>query len=200
MVRARKRIKNNTNPQAAYQEVVKKTSKKNKTPEQLKLLLNPEDTPSNPLTHARLMEWLADTGWVEGYIRKRISPMDAHLIEDFTQSIWLAILLVKPDYMMNSWYGGKGRFVNLIKCIIDRNLGSTSLDTYRTNKHWHHMHTTLTDESWQQFEEGNINTTWTDRFPVKQRCPSGNYKKNIVIEYEEMPDRTEIDYLIDATN
>lgn len=198
--RAPQRVKNNVNKQAVYQEVVQKSSKKNKTPDQLKLLLNPEDTPQNPLTYHRLMDWLADTGWVEGYIRKRISPMDAHLIEDYTQSIWLAILTVKQDYIMNSWYSGKGRFVCLMKKIIDIQLHCTSTDTYKTNKHWHHMHTTLTDESWRLFEDGDTHTTWTDRFPVKYNCPSGNRKKMVKVEYEDLPDTTEKEFLVDSIN
>ena len=200
MAKAIKRIKENTNRQETYQEVVQKSYKKNKKAENLKLLLNPEDTPENPLTYQRLMEWLADTGWIEGYIRKRISPMDAHLIEDFTQSIWLAILTVKQDYIMNSWYSGKGRFVGLMKCIIDRNLYSTDLETYKLNKHWHHFHTTLTDDNWRKLEEGEIKTTWTDRYPARYNCPSGNRKKMVKVEYEDLPAETESEYLIDSIN
>lgn len=191
-----KQIQRRTTTKQKYVEKVKTKQTHTKSPDQLKLLTNPEDTPKNPLTFHRLMEWLADTGWVEGYVRKRISPMDANLIEDYTQSVWECILRMKPDYVMNSWKTGKGKFVNLMKCVIDLQLRCAA-QVYKENKQWHHIHTTITDEQWELLENGNRDITWTDRFPVKYNCPSGNRKKMVKVEYEDLPTHVETE-LTDA--
>ena len=70
-----KRIQERKLNRDLYVERVEKKQTSTKSPEQLKLLINPEDTPENPLTHARLMEWLADTGWVEGYISEQTEEL-----------------------------------------------------------------------------------------------------------------------------
>lgn len=169
-----------------YKEVISKRPPKKKSPEQLKLLTNPEDTPKNPLTWERLMEWLADTGWVEGFIRKKISPMDAHLIEDYTQSLWLSLLEVKKERMMEIWYHGKGAFVNYIKTILSIQLKSTSSPAYCVNKHFHHTHVCLDDDQWAVFEEGNTLSHYDTVYPVKYNCPSGNRAKMVRMEHDLM--------------
>ena len=194
--KVKKRVESNSNRQAAYKEVVEKRSKTTKSPDQLKLLINPEDTTTNPLTYHRLMDWLANTGWVEGYIRKRISPMDALLIEDYTQSIWVQILLIKPDLMMEIWYNGKGCFVNYIKRLIDIQLHCKS-HVYNENKHFHHTHITLSDEQWDPFENAVPETMFTDSFPERYNCPSGNRKKMVIVQHDLQPISTDYDRLID---
>lgn len=194
--RVPKRISNNANRPEAYKEVVKKRAKTTKSPEELKLLTNPEDTPENPLTFERLMQWLADTGWVYGYIRKRISPMDAHLYEDYAQSVWLVILELRPEYVMEVWYHGKGQFVNFMKRVIDCQLQYRTY-TYSVNKHFHHTHLALTDEQWKLLEEGETNTTFINSYPVKCECPSGNRKKMVMVEHDEVPISTEYDSIVD---
>lgn len=191
-----KRVYRNANKPEAYQEVVKKRSKTTKSPENLRLLMNPEDTPENPLTFHRLMEWLAWTGWVYGYVRKRISPMDAHLYEDYAQSVWLTILELRPEYVMEVWYHGKGKFVNFMKRVIDCQLQYRT-NTYHLNKHFHHTHLTLTDEQWMRFEEGETDSTFIDSYPVKYNCPSGNRKKMVQVEHEEKAIQTDYESLID---
>lgn len=161
------------------------------------LLINPIDTPTNPLTYHRLMDWLARTGWVEGYIRKRISPMDAHLIEDYTQTIWEVILAVKSDTIMEVWYHGKGKFINFMKAVIDIQLRSVSCKTYNENKRFHHIHCTLSDEQWHAFAEGNTTSTWTDTYPVKYMPKSGNRKKMVYLEHEVLEITTDYIDLID---
>ena len=177
-------IRNNLTKKTQYQERVAKQKGMTKTPDQLALLLNPEDTPENPLTYSRLMNWLAHTGWVHGYVRKRISPMDAILYEDYAQSVWLVILELNPELIMEVWYNGKGRFINFLKRVIDVQLYSTSTSTYLTNKRFHHIHCTLSDEQWLNFEEGNEDTTSTKTYPVKYECTSGNRKKMIKMEHD----------------
>lgn len=188
-----KNIKKNDNKQTAYEERVKKIKVKHKA-EDLPLLINPVDTPDNPITWERLMQWLADTGWVYGYVRKRISPMDANLYEDFAQHCWLVILNCKKERIMEIWSKGKGAFVNYIKAIIDIQLKSTCTPTYTVNKHFYHTHCTLSDEQWKYFNEGETTSTRIDAYPVKYKCPSGNRKKMVRIEYEELPIYVDTEY------
>lgn len=185
-----KRIQERKLNRDLYVEKVEKKKTSTKSPDQLKLLINPEDTPKNPLTHARLMEWLADTGWVEGYIRKRIHPLSVHLIDDFTQSIWLEILTVKPEYIMDSWYKGKGYFVNLIKRIIDIQLTSLSNVTYLENKRYHLTHFGLTEDQWRHLEDGDLKINFSSAYPEYIKCPSGNRKKNCKVAIKEHNEAT----------
>lgn len=120
--------------------------------------------------------------------------MDGHLYEDFAQHCWLAILQIKKDRIMEVWRNGKGAFVNYIKRVIDVQLKSTTNPNYQTNKHWHHVHCTLSDEQWHHFEEGETTSTWIDSFPVKYQCPSGNRKKMVKIEHEELPIHVDPEY------
>lgn len=181
--RVDKRLQNNANRQAAYKDIVEKKRVSKKSVEELKLLTNPEDTAENPITWERLMDWLANTGWVEGYIRKRISPMDAYLIEDFTQSIWVCILRVKKEYIMEVWSHGKGKFVNFMKRVIDLQLFSRA-QTYKENKEWHHIHSLLDEDQWSLFENGNNHSTTIHAYPEKYNNPSGNRKKMVRVATE----------------
>lgn len=168
-------------------EVNPKTTKKQKTAEQKRWLSNPKDTPENPLTWEKLVEWMAWTGWIEGYVRKRISPMDAHLYEDYAQSCWIEILERPHDYLLEIYRHGKGKFTNYIKCIIDNQIKSGTSQVFKTNKRHYHTELMLSDEQWKALEEGNDNTHWTDTYPVKYNCPSGNRKKMVRMEYEDLP-------------
>lgn len=179
-------IKRNSIKNEVYQERVTRVKKKH-TAEELPLLINPEDTEENPLTFERLMDWLASTGWVYGYVRKRISPMDANLYEDFAQSCWIQILQCKPERIMEIWHKGKGAFINYIKVVIDTQLKSSDTPTYKVIKHFHHTHHLLSDEQWRNFEEGIDHSTFIDTYPVKFMCPSGNRKKMVTMEHEELP-------------
>lgn len=175
----------------------KKRNPNRRSVEELKLLSNPIDTPEDPLTHDRLMQWLADTGWVYGYIKKRISPMDAHLYEDYAQTIWLYILEMDPNKILEVWYHGKGQFVNYIKKVIDGQL-MWKTDTYKLNKHYHHVHKSITPEQWHRLEEGESQVMYTDNYPVKCDYPTGNRKKMVTIEYEDLPiDIESMDDIID---
>lgn len=192
-----RRAKLQADPQKAYEEAVSRKYKDSKSVEELRLLQNPEDTQSNPLTFNRLMEWLAWTGWVDGYVKKKISPMDAHLWQDYTQSVWLVLLELKPDYVMSIWYKGKGRFVNFIKKVINIQIRAKGSATYNVNKHFHHTHKTLTDEQWQIISDGGTSISYTDTYPVRYTPPSGNRSKMVQIEYDEIPveiERADITY------
>lgn len=189
-----KSIQRNINKDIIYQERVKTVKSRKHTAEELPLLINPIDTPDNPLTYSRLMEWLANTGWVYGYIRKRLSPMDAYLYQDIAQSIWLSILEVKQETMMRVWYTGKGKFINYIKRVVDTQLRISNGPNYNTNKRFHRTHYLLTDEQWKAFEEGSTNSTFIDTFPVRYNCPSGNRAKMVRPDYEELPIHVDPDF------
>lgn len=194
--RVNKRTQTNANRQSAYKEIVEKKSKTKKTIEELKLLINPEDTRDNPITYDRLMDWLANTGWVEGYIRKRISPMDANLIEDFTQSIWECILKIRHEYIMEVWSHGKGQFVNFMKRVIDLQLHCRA-QVYKENKQWHHEHIMLDDNQWNLFENGSATSTYIHTYPEKYNCPSGNRKKMVRVATEEQEIITDIENILE---
>lgn len=186
-------IKRNDNKDLLYQEQIKKGNKKHNADE-LPLLINPEDTKENPLTWERLMDWLANTGWVYGYVRKRISPMDAALYEDYAQQCWVEILSSKKERLLEVWHKGKGAFINYIKVIIDVQLKSIGSKNYKINKHFYHTHCTLSDEQWKHFKDGETISSRIDAYPVKYQCPSGNRKKMIQIEYEEVPIIVDTEY------
>lgn len=194
-----KSIQRNNIKEAVYKERVQKKSFHH-TAEECPILINPEDTKQNPLTWDRLMNWLADTGWVYGYVRKRISPMDAHLYEDYAQHCWLSILEVKPERMMEIWYTGKGAFINYIKRIIDIQIKSMTTSTYIVNKKFHNTHVTIPHVEWEKLEEGCRVANWVDAFPVRYNCPSGNRKKMIQIEYEELPFEVDPGYSLIETH
>ena len=109
-----------------------------------KLMTNPPE----PLTWQILMNWLSDTGWVEGFIGKRISPLDRLYFADYVQECWVQILEVPQDKMMEIWYRGKGKFVNYIKSIIVNNIYSKSSHCFKNIREAGKHEMFLTDEQW----------------------------------------------------
>lgn len=123
--------------------------KKPKQPKRLpKLLTNPPE----PLTRDSLMQWLSDTGWVEGFIGKRISPLDRAYFDDYVQECWVQILEVPPEKILEIWYRGKGKFVNYIKSIVMNNIYSLSSHLYKNIRLGRSIERTLTDEQWSMLE------------------------------------------------
>lgn len=101
---------------------------KSKTKRQYyKLFTNPPDNP----TYYQLMDWLADTGWIEGRVRKIISSLDLEYLDDYIQEVWIQILEVPIPKMMDIWKKGKGKFCNYIKSIIVNNVISTQSNLYK---------------------------------------------------------------------
>ena len=131
-----------------------------------KYLINPEDTPENPLTWERLISWLVETGWCDAMIRKFISPLDQHVADDMFQETWLQILEVPKDKLMGIWYKGKGKFTNYIKSIITNNLISKSSIVYRNIKAPYTKMMTLDDSAWKKFERGEEWSTGEVIFPI----------------------------------
>ena len=133
-----------------------------------KYLLNPEDTDENPLTKERLMNWLADTGWVEGHIRKQISPLDVKYTEDYIQEVWLQILEVPEEKIMSIWYKGKGKFTNYIKAIIMNNIYSNSSHLYRNIRAGQENVYHLDEVGWKALESDQ-DTYITHQYPVASK-------------------------------
>jgi hypothetical protein len=152
-------------------------------PKHYKLLNNPEDSVKNPLTHTRLMNWLSDTGWVEGLVSKRISPLDRHLIEDYIQEVWVQILEVPPEKLMEIWYKGKGKFVNYIKSIVINQIYSGSSATYKHIKAPNKDMLYLDDEGWKNLTEKSSSIAYL-HFPIINR--DGDLKNRVSYEFEEI--------------
>lgn len=113
-----------------------------------KLLTNPPE----PVTWQSLMQWLSDTGWVEGFIGKRISPLDRAYFDDYVQECWIQILEVPQDKILEIWFRGKGKFINYIKSIIINNIRSSSSHVFNNIRRWRQIERTMTDEQWGALE------------------------------------------------
>lgn len=159
-------------------------------PKHYKLLNNPEDSVNNPLTHTRLMNWLADTKWVEGLVSRRISPLDRHLIEDYIQEVWVQILEVPPEKMMEIWYKGKGKFVNYIKSIVINQVYSGSSATYKHIKEPNKDMLYLDDAGWECFSNGLDAAETIITFPVINR--NNNLDERVKFECEKITVHSEI--------
>lgn len=162
------------------------------------LLTNPPDTEDNPLTHKRLMDWLAKTGWVENHLRSRISPLDRNHIEDYIQEVWIQILEVPPEKMLEIYRRGKGKFVNYIKSIIMNNIYSKSSHLYKNVREPYHKEYYLTDEQWQElFNESrtDIDMIFPIHQPTKER---ESFFDKVQFEHNLEPISTEIKFIEDA--
>lgn len=153
-------------------------------PKHYKYLQNPEDTPSNPLTWERLMEWLSDTGWVEGRVRKCISPLDMRYLDDYIQEVWIQILEVPPDKLMGIWRKGKGKFTNYIKSIISNNICSTVSPLYKNIRKDSANEVTLDDVGWDAFSNGSDTSETITKYPVSNK--NGNLEDRVKFEYEKV--------------
>lgn len=152
-------------------------------PKQYKLLNNPEDTPSNPLTWERLMSWLVDTGYIEGLVRKRISPLDRHLIDDYIQEVWVQILEVPHDKLLDVYRRGKGKFVNYLKSIVVNNIYSGSSHLYKNLRAGQKELVHLNDNEWVNLEE-NEETHFLQHFPVINRDRGVKPSERVSFEYD----------------
>lgn len=149
-----------------------------------KLLDNPEDSETNPLTRDRLMEWLASTGWVEGHIRMKISPLDRAYIEDYIQEVWEQILRVPPDKILEIYRRGKGKFVNYIKSIIMNNIYSNSSRLYQHIRAGQESLVHLDEVGWKLLESDEDSYA-TLHFPIIQR--DNDIECRVKFELETIP-------------
>lgn len=138
-----------------------KSHHKPKQKKEYKLLTNPPE----PVTRQSLMQWLSDSGWVEGFIGKKISPLDRVYFEDYVQECWLQILLVPEDKILDIWYRSKGRFINYIKSIVVHNIYSYSSHLYKNIRAAGKVEKFLTDEQWQRLEDTG-ESEYEETFPI----------------------------------
>ena len=178
----------------------KSTKKKSPKPKQQKKEYKLFTNPPSPLTWQGLMQWLCDTGWVEGRIGKIISPLDRPYYDDYVQSVWVEILSVPQDKILDIWCRGKGRFVNYIKSIILNNIRSTGSRVYNENKKWRHVERTLTDEQWASLDgtgESEIDTTFCindfDPETRNKSCHYGFDKESCKVDEEDRMDEDKYD-------
>lgn len=152
------------------------------------LMINPEDTDENPLTYKRLMTWLAETGYVEGFLYKKISPLDMPYVEDYIQEVWVQILSVPPEKIMYLWYKGKGAFTNYIKAVITNNIISTSSPLYIHIRKDIKDHIHLDDEGWTHLDNDEEADAYIQSmFWEKSINPAtGRPKRMPTISYEKI--------------
>ena len=144
-------------------------------------LTNPEDTESNPLTRERLLEWMASTGWIEGHVRKRMSPLDYAHMDDYIQSVWEQICLIPEEKLLEIYHKGKGKFTSYLKALIGNQVYSNSSAPYKENKADVFEELYLDDNQWVRLEEDE-ETSYNQQFPVIQRDEDSTQK--VKFEYD----------------
>lgn len=117
-----------------------------------KLFRNPPDNPS----YEQLMNWLADTMWVEGRTRKVMSSLDQPYLDDYIQEVWLQILEVPQDKIMSVWRKGKGKFCNYIKSIISNNVISVQSNLYKHIRKDRKNEIYLDDQGWINLDSDGV--------------------------------------------
>lgn len=146
---------------------------------QPKLFTNPKE----PVTRDSLIQWLCDTGWVEGHIRKRISPLDYKQIDDYIQSCWEEICKIPEEKLLDIWNKGKPKLVNYIKSLIQNQVHSSCSKTFKENKQWCQVEIPLEDSQWINLEETGT-TKMVQQFPVINRDKGITPDQRVCFEYD----------------
>lgn len=154
-------------------------------PKQPLWLTNPEDTETNPLTRERLLNWMASTGWVEGYIRKRISPLDYAHMDDYIQSVWEQICLIPEEKLLEVYRRGKGKFTSYLKALIGHQVYSSCSATFKENKEYYFNEIYLDDVGWKRLEDDDEAEAYLT-FPVLERERGKSSKATVKIEEEKI--------------
>lgn len=147
-------------------------------------LINPEDTETNPLTRERLLDWMASTGWIEGYVRKKTSPLDYAQLDDYIQSVWEQICLIPEEKLLEIYRKGKGKFTSYLKSLMDHQVYSSCSATYKENKKYYFNEITLDDKGWESFSNGSDTAETITSFPVINR--NNNIDERVKFEYEKI--------------
>lgn len=127
-----------------------------------------------PYTYEKIIDFLANTGWVEGHIRKTISPLDRNYLDDYIGIIWEEILRVPQEKIVDLYTRGKGLLVNYIKTIIRINLRSLQSKCFQIMKEPQKIQVSLDDEQWSRLEDTG-ESTYDEQFPLV--TGSGRYKQ-----------------------
>lgn len=152
------------------------------------------ETPDNPITKDRIMKWMADTKYIEGFIHKRIHPLDKDYIDDYIQEVWLQILELDGEKIVEIYKSGKGRFTNYIKALIMNNIRSTCSNLYKHIRQPRVNEVYLTDEQWVEMIENDgteIDTQVAVRDKVNGICVFDYEKDAITSELKLTEDATE---------
>ena len=152
-------------------------------PKQPKWFVNLEDTPNNPLTRDRILEFIVKSGWIEGHTRKRMSPLDYQQAEDYIQSIYEEICKIPEDKLIEIYRKGKGKFTNYLKSLIQHQVYSSCSKTYRENKLWRQVEIPLEDSQWTNLAE-NGTTKMVQQFPIIDRDKGTTHDKRVHFEYD----------------
>lgn len=152
-------------------------------PRQPKWFVNLEDTPENPLTRDRILEFIVSSGWIEGHTRKRMSPLDYQQAEDYIQSIYEEICKIPEDKLIEIYRKGKGKFTNYLKALIQHQVYSSCSKTYKENKQWCQVEIPLEDSQWINLEETGT-TKMLQQFPVIDRNKNMDIKDRVHFEYD----------------
>lgn len=169
-------------------------------PKQPKWFVNLEDTPENPLTRDRILEFIVDSGWIEGHTRKRMSPLDYQQAEDYIQSIYEEICKIPEDKLIEIYRKGKGKFTNYLKALIQHQVYSSCSKTYRENKLWRQVEIPLEDSQWTNLVE-NGTTKMVQQFPQIRREKNLDIKDRVYFEYDGSIDiQSEINLYEDDRN
>ena len=152
-------------------------------PKQPKWFVNLEDTPNNPLTRARILEFIVESVWIEGHTRKRMSPLDYQQAEDYIQSMYEEICKIPEDKLIEIYRKGKGKFTNYLKALIQHQVYSSCSKTYRENKQWRQVEIPLEDSQWTNLVE-NGTTKMVQQFPVIDRDKGITPDQRVHFEYD----------------
>ena len=152
-------------------------------------LKNPKDTPDDPLTYERLIEWVASTDFVMHQVRKTISALDFNFYDDYLQECWVEILSIPKEKFMEIWYKGTGRFTNYLKSVILNNVNSKTSRVFRKYKVPQKTELLLDEKAWIRFEDGDEETDASLYYPV--RCLKNDVTRWIKYEEENITVRSE---------
>ena len=166
-------------------------------PKQPLWLTNPEDTETNPLTRERLLNWMASTGWIEGHIRKRMSPLDYAHMDDYIQSVWEQICLIPEEKLLEVYRRGKGKFTSYLKALIGHQVYSSCSATFKENKEYYFDEIYLDDAGWHQLENDD-DVDVTLHFPVINR--DNGITNRVSFEYEVVTSHSESPLLDEQIN
>ena len=94
-----------------------------------------------------IIEWLANSLWVDNYVRKLKGPFFKYT-DDFIQEVWLQILKEPHEKIVQAFQMGKGRLISFIKAIITNQCISKNSYAYRNLQLWDDKNMSLNDVQW----------------------------------------------------
>lgn len=94
-----------------------------------------------------IIEWLANSLWVDNYIRK-LKGSRWKYTEDFIQEVWVQILQIPHERIVDAFQLGKGRLIAFIKTIIHNQCISKNSYAYKNIQAWDDKYQSLSDTQW----------------------------------------------------